>query len=277
VKRILVLLGVFGLAHGALARPLDEVTKSGFLTVGVYREFEPFSSGDKETLAGLDVELGNILAKRLKVKVRYLNLAAGEKVDDDLRNGVWKGHYLGYGVADVMLHIPYDKVLEQRNDMVYLFAPYYREQLAVLFDPAQTSGGDLVSAFSEHSVGVEGDALADIYLMNAYGGVLREKLVHFHDVEAAVAALRRGEVAGVMAPRSQLEGALHGKRGSFHITVMPTPGLTISSWLIGMAVKVNAHDLANAIDPIITKMINDGSLEKLFSRHGLTYVPPPKE
>ncbi len=274
---VLSLLCLLAVVPAAAARPLDEVKKSGFLRVGVYRDFAPFSSGDSTALRGIDVDLGNAIAKRLGVRVQYLNLTSGEQVDDDLRNGVWKGHYLGYGVADVMLHIPYDKLLELRNDNVYLFAPYYREQLAVVMDPAQTGGSDLVTAFSDHKVGVEGDTLADTYLLSAFGGALREQVAHFRGVGDAVAAMRRGEIAGVMAPRSQIEGALGRNRGRYHLTSMPTPGLTISSWLIGMAVKVNAHDLAYAIEPVVQSMVQDGSLAKSFVKHGLTYVPPPKE
>jgi hypothetical protein len=40
---------------------------------------------------------------------------ADEEVGDDLRNMVWKGHYLGYGPADVMLHVPVDNRLMNDN------------------------------------------------------------------------------------------------------------------------------------------------------------------
>ena len=41
-----------------------------------------------------------------------------ENMNDDLRNMVWKGHYLGYGPADVMLHVPVDNRLMAENDKV---------------------------------------------------------------------------------------------------------------------------------------------------------------
>ena len=58
---------------------------------------------------------------------------------------------------------------------------------------------------------------------------------------------------------------------------MATPGLMIRSWPIGMAVKVNSHDLANAIEPMIQKMIKDGSFKKLFAKYGLSYLPPTND
>lgn len=272
-----LLVALMAWAPAASARPYDQVVASGSLRVAVYRDFAPFASGRDDKLSGVDVDLGAAIAQRLGVKVEYMNLTAGESVDDDLRNGVWKGHYLGGGVADLMLHVPVDRQLAQRNDNAVIFAPYYTEQLVVLVDPAQTGGDDLVGAFAEHKVGVEGDSLGDLYLLAAYGGSLRENVVHFKSVAEAVAAMRRGEVAGVVAPRGEIEGALGGQRGAYRIGSMPMPGLQRTSWPIGMAVKVNAHDLANAIEPIVQGMVKDGSLAALFVKHGLTYVPVSAE
>jgi len=279
--RCVGLLGVAALllagSSQAWARPYDEVNASGSLRVAVYADYPPFSSGKGEDVQGLDVELAAAIAKRLGVKVEYMILTAGESVDDDLRNGVWKGHYLGGGVADLMLHVPYDHLLAARNDNAVLFAPYFQEQLVVLTDPGQTGGSDLVAAFAEHKVGVELDSLSDQYLVGAYSGALRENVVHFANTTEAVAALRRGEVAGVMGTRSEIEGAVKLDRKKYHVGPMPMPGLIRTAWPIGMAVKVNAHDLANAIEPVLAGLAKDGSLAKLFTKYGLTYSPAPGE
>lgn len=270
--------GLCVLAGTATARPLDQVTASHTLSVGVYRDYAPFSSAaEGKPPHGLDVDLGRMIAKRLGVEVRYLQITAGESVSDDLRNFVWKGHYLGYGICDVMLHVPVDREFALRNDNAYIFAPYFREQVMVVIDPQQTSSADLVSAFGEKKVGVEGDTLADAYLMGAFGGQIRNNVVHFHDPDAAVAALAKGEVAGVMGPRSQLEAAMRAHPGHYRASAMPTPGLMIRNWPIGMAVKVNSHDLANKIEQIVQKMIKDGSFNKLFAKYGLTYIPPSND
>jgi ABC-type amino acid transport substrate-binding protein len=278
-QKALVLLAWTVFASSAVqARSLDQVTEEGSLRVAVYRDYAPFSSGPDSDLKGLDVELGAAIAKRLKLKVTYMNLTAGESVDDDLRNAVWKGHYLGGGVADLMLHVPYDHELAQRNDNAVLFSPYFQEQVIVVTNPQQTGGDDLVAAFGEHKVGVELASLADAYLVGAFGGSLRENVVHFHDTAEAINALRRGEVSGVMAPRSEIEGALPPtERRQYHLGPMPMPGLLRSVWPVGMAVKVNAHDLANAIEAQVDAMIKDGAMAKLFARHGLTYTPVARD
>lgn len=181
---------------------------------------------------------------------------------------------LGGTVADLMLHVPVDPRLASRNEKVVIFAPYYVERVVVVTDPAQTGGDTLLDAFGNHKVAVQGDSLSDSYLMGAFDGQLRENVVHFLSVNEATAAMQRGEVAGVMAQRSEIEGALKEHRGKYRIVEMPTPGLLISSWRPGMAVKEDARDLADALEPIADTMIRDGSLAALFAKHGLTYTPP---
>ena len=256
------------------ARPLAAVQASGSLRVAVYRNFPPFVEGPPEHPRGLEVELAAAIAKRLGVNVEYMVLAAGDDVDADLRNAIWRGPLVGGAVADVMLHVPVDPRLAARNDKVLIFAPYYVEHIAVVTDPAQTGGDTLSDAFANRKVGVEGDSLADSYLMGAFDGGLRNNVVHFLSVEEAIAAMQRGEVAGVMAQRSEIEGALKEHRREYRIVAMPTPGLLISSWSPGMVVKEDARDLADALESIADAMIHDGSIAALFAKYGLTYTPP---
>ena len=265
---------IVSLASMAEARPLAAVQASGSLRVAVYQDFPPFAEGPRGDLRGLDVDLGAAIAERLGVKVDYMVVNAGQNVDADLRNAIWRGPIVGGAVADLMLHVPVDPRLG--DGKVVIFAPYYVERVVVVTDPTQTGGDTLLDAFKDHKVGVEGDSLADLYLMGAFGDELRENVVHFLTVKEAVEALQRGEVAGVMAQRSEIEGALKDKRGQYRIAAMPTPGLLISSWRPGMAVKEDARDLADALETIADTMIRDGSLAALFAKYGLTYASPQK-
>ena len=101
---------------------------SGTLKVAVYNDFVPFSANG----IGIDIDLAQALADRLGLQLRLLPFKAGENLNDDLRNMVWKGHYLGYGPADVMLHVPVDRVLMVANDKVQIFAPYYRDSVRLV-------------------------------------------------------------------------------------------------------------------------------------------------
>ena len=101
--------------HLALA-DYAKIVESGALKVAVYKSFAPFSEPERGDAGGLDVALAGALARELGVKLSLMPFDAGETMSDDLRNMVWRGHYLGYGPADVMLHVPVDRRFMERND-----------------------------------------------------------------------------------------------------------------------------------------------------------------
>src|ERR1019366_6323944 len=101
----------------------QKIRQNGILKVAVYNDLAPFSANG----AGIDIDLARALAEKLGMKLSLLPFTAGDDLNADLRNMVWKGHYLGYGPADVMLHVPVDRRLSAANDKVQIFAPYYNE------------------------------------------------------------------------------------------------------------------------------------------------------
>ncbi|MBP2313284.1 substrate-binding periplasmic protein [Azospirillum soli] len=260
----------------ASARPLDDVMADGRLRVAVYRDNPPFSYRDGGRLTGVDVDLGRVIAERLGVKVDYMELTAGETVFDDLRNAVWKGHYLGGGVADVMMHVPYEKEFGLRNPEAVLFGPYQRENFALARNPMRVTQ-PLLAALPDEPVGVEVDSIPDFFLLGAFGGRLRERIVHYMTVPEAVDALVKGDVSAIVATQSQIEGALGERVKNFPVTPVSFPGMMTSSWDIGMAVKENSRDLAYAVGDVITATIEDGTLDKIFQRYGVTRNAVPTE
>ena len=149
---------------------LERVTARGALDVAVYKDFPPFSYSEKGQVVGIDVDIARALAEHLGVSASIRAVGADENMEDDLRNNVWKGHYLGGGVADLMLHVPYDDEFGRRNDRVALVAPYFREQIVVAVPAGRSDISSLMDLFTEQKVGVELDTLADFYLLSAYGG-----------------------------------------------------------------------------------------------------------
>ena len=83
---------------------------------------------------GIDVELAQALADALGVKLSLLPLNADENMADDLRNMVWRGHYLGDGPADVLMPVPVDRPLMDADPQVSIFAPCYRERIVFAID-----------------------------------------------------------------------------------------------------------------------------------------------
>jgi hypothetical protein len=107
---------------------LEKIRARGTLSVAVYDDFPPYSGKQ----GGIDHDVAEAIAKKLGLKLSLLPFPAGEDIGDDLRNMVWKGHYLGFGPADVMLHVPVDRSVMQKNDKVEIFAPYYRDTVQLV-------------------------------------------------------------------------------------------------------------------------------------------------
>ena len=262
-----------GAGEVARARPLDDVVAANALRIGVYRDDPPFSFRRDGTLVGVDVEIGRAIARRLNVEPTYMEITAGDTVEDDLRNAVWKGHYLGGGVADLMLNVPYDRVFALRNPNVAFFAPYLRQEFALASRPSDAAA-DGLEAFRTEKVGVELGSLPDFYLTSTLQGALRANVVHFETVRDAAKALLAGEVAGLAATRLQLEDGLGERLRDFDVTALSMQTFGRSTWEIGIAVKEDSRDLGYAAEDILAAMIADGTLAAIFRSYGLTYRPP---
>src|SRR5579859_6735001 len=266
-----VLGAQFAAVRQAAAAPVDNVIARRELKVAVYKDFAPWSFRQDGRLAGVDVELGAMLAKSVGVTADFLELPAGESLDDDLRNAVWRGSLLGSPVADVMLHVPADQALAARNDKTLIGAPYYREQF-LLASTNDCSAGP--SALNGLRIGVELDSAPDFFLLGVYGGRFSRNVVHYPDGAAAAQAMARGEVAAVLATRAQLQFGLRGYAGTVSYYAGAMPGLGRAAWPVGLAVRADSQDLLARLSGILAEARSDGTLAAMFQKHGLTYTPP---
>ncbi len=257
----------------AVADDMDAIRKRGRLRIAVYNDFPPFSKDAK----GIDADLGRALAERLGLVAEVVGFNADEDMNDDLRNMVWKGHYLGTQPADVMMHVPVDEHLARQNDKVRIFGPYHRESIAVARDPAKVqkitgSAAVALEIFTREKIGVETATLPDHFLLSALNGRLRENVVHFKTTGEAAKGLVSGTVAAIMGSRSELEASLAGQTG-FVIEAVEMPELRVASWAVGLAVKAEEMTLAAALTKALGEMRSDGSVAAIFKRYGITYQP----
>ena len=254
----------------AAATPtLDKLRERGRLVVGLYNDLPPFHVKGQ----GIEVELGQALAKALGLQASLLPFNADENMNDDLRNMVWKGHYLGHGPADVLLHVPVDAPLMASNPKVKIFAPYYRERVVIARDVAKIPTMPDLSVFKGHKMAVPGQSLAGWLLIGAEGGAYREQLVTtWADGTEAARALQRGEVVAAAGHASELESVLAGD-ARFVIEPLPLPRMR-DGWAVGCAVKAEATDLAQALQAAMNQLASDGSLTAMFSRAKLSWRQP---
>ncbi len=252
----------------------DEIIERGTLEIAVYKDFPPFSSRESGQLVGVDIDLGRAIAEKLGVRAVFRELPPGETVADDLRHAIWKGHYLGMPINDLMLHVPTEREFARRNEMVVIFGSYFQEQLVLARNTIKTGETPTLAVYRYEKIGVEIDSLPSFFLTAFGGGTLRQNVVHYPGVGAAVEAMLNEEVAAVFAPRSQIEAALGNPPEKYRIDTVLAPGLAKDRWNLGVAVSIQNRQLGYAIDDILTSMLNNGEIEALFERYGLSYGAP---
>ncbi len=252
----------------------DTIVERGWITFGVYRDFAPYSWEDGREFKGVDVELGRIIAEELGVEARFVGLTADETVDDDLRNYVWKGPLIGGEVVNVMLHVPWDRELDIRNELVILTGKYMVEKIAIAYRrDAYPEDPPVPAYFRFDLVGVENDSMGDFYLSRWVNGTLMPNIRRYPTTEAAMQALKDGDLKAVMGPVSQLQHELDDATAlhSPHL-----PGLARGSWTLGVALRHNYRQLGYAVDDAIAASIADGRLAAAFAKYGLSLLVPER-
>lgn len=270
----LALLPFAGVLPAAAGDGLEAIRQRGRLRVAVYNDFPPYAmAGGK----GIDADLARAIAGKLGLSAEVVGYNADEDMNDDLRNMVWKGHYLGTQPADVMMHVPVDEYLAKANDKVRIFGAYHRESLALARNPQRVpalagSAAVALEIFTREKIAVETASLADSFLLSALNGRLRENVVHCRTVAEAAAALRAGQVSAVLATRAELEAALRPE-DRVAVDLPKFAELKVDGWPLGMAVKAEERELAEALAQALGELKADGTVAAIFRRHGISYQP----
>lgn len=267
--RLLVFFLTLAVQMTAAHADLDKLRQTGTLKVAVYKDMPPFS--DKG--AGIDIDLAHALAAKLGLKASFLPFDAGDNINDDLRNMVWKGHYLGYGPADVMMHVPVDKRLMEANKNVSIFAPYYRDRVRLVRDVRKIPVCDSVDCLTGKQVGVEKVSLSAMLMMGEQGGKFRDDVKIFDTASAALQKLKAGSLDAVLANQSEIESAMR-KDPNYEASEVFFPRLPRSGWVVGLSVKEENVELAKALQAAANELFESGEMAKIFAKHGVSLTKP---
>lgn len=263
-----------GPAWAQQANDLEKIRAGGVLKVAVYKDFNPFSYGAAEAFKGVDVALAEALAKELGLKLSLLPFDSGENMSDDLRNMVWKGHYLGYGPAHVMLHVPVDRYFMRENKQALIFAPYYRETVVLAHRKKALPKVERVDDLLGHTLAVERGTAAASAMLGALGGQLKDKVHIANTAQEAAASLLDGRVDAVYATRAQIESVIHASNApgktDVQITTLTLNGVPAAGWPVGMAVKAEATELSKALEVALVALSSKGSLKAIFEQEGVS-------
>jgi ABC-type amino acid transport substrate-binding protein len=248
---------------------LARIQQRGVLTVALYRDFAPFSDNGR----GIDLDLAEALAAKLGVKMTPLWFNAGERMEDDLRKMVWLGTPVGYGPADLMMHVPVDRNYMAMVKQVRIFAPYHRERFAIGRHLEKLPTLESLEPFEKLSLAVEGESMGALVMLSADNGRYREKLKIFKNAEEAIDALKSGTAVATLAQQGELEGIL-GDDSRFAIESPPHPVLKMRQWMIGLAVKTENDDVAKALEGAMNELLADGTVKNIMQRHGVKHRQP---
>lgn len=279
MPRILLLLMVFVATAGpVLARPLDEVTDSGTLSVFVYSDYAPYSWQTGDDYHGIDVDIARAFGAELGVEVDFLMRGADENFDDDLRVNIWKGDLVGRRVADVMMHAPYDRAVDVRNELAVLMAPYFQEQMSVVYNTDRIDQVKTFGRFVSTPIGVEIDTAGDFFLSGAFQGRIRHSVRRSRSFALAVEQFRQGNTDALFGSRAQTEW-VSGLVDEFDTAVAqpPMPGIVRRGWPIGIAVRQDSRDLGYALGDVISRLTESGELQRIMAAYGVTWIPPALE
>lgn len=270
-------------ASFSLARPLDDVVKSGYIDIAVYDDFAPFSwKGAKGDYRGIDIDIARELAKSIGVEPRIMMRQAGENLDGDLRANIWRGDIIGRKMADVMMHVPQDRGLQQlqpgepepRNDLVHFCCKYHLQTFAEIVDPDEITGKTFAQ-FVYKTIGVEVDTVPDFFLTGAFGGRLVNSIRRSVTFDKAMQAFEARQVPAVMATRAQAEWIAKNTKRKAAIVQYPTPDIVRKDWPIGLAVRTDSRDVGYAFEQVLEKLAASGRLKEIMAAYGVTYTPVP--
>lgn len=267
---------VFGLATShSQARPLDEVVDSGTLVVFAYSDYAPYSWIDEQGKPrGIDIDIGQRFAQSLGVEVEFLVRGADENLDDDLRVNIWKGDLIHRKLADVMMHAPYDREVDTRNELAVLMAPYFQEKMALVFNRAVHPSVETFGRFVSKPIAVELDTAGDFFLSNAFRGQLHQSIRRGRTFEDAQRLYASGEVGALLGSRAQVQWvAFNTPHIDSQITQPPMPGIVRTGWPVGIAVKHDSRDLGYALGDVTAQMISSGEMQALYAQYGVEWLP----
>lgn len=276
----------------AFARLYDDVMTSGHIRIGVYKDFPPYSFIDEGQPAGVDVEIAQHIAKAFDLELQLHWITPDENLEDDLRNNVWKGHYLDKNednplamkhLADVMLRVPYDKAYAYKqdslgyliNEQVVMKAPYQQERWQVAYDNQRLEAVRTVAVFQYEPIGVEVDSVPAFYFTSALRGRMRNMTHHYTSPRQAFEAMQQGEVAAVMAMQSEIDWLLaQDGTAQYRLAENGFPTMGRQTWDIGIAIRQTDRQLGYAVEEVLDRMIRSGEMSELFHGYGLRYTQP---
>lgn len=275
VQACAVALLLLGSAQSIAAGKLEQILERGAIEVAAYDNFPPYSYKVNGRRTGIDVDIAQAIADKLQVGLVVRLVGVDENMGDDLRNNVWKGHYIGRGPADMMLHVPFnhENSFSRDNDMIRFLAPYYRETMAMA-TRADLTAFTAVEQIQDERIAVELDTLADFFLSSDSAGDKRENAVRYTNLQSALDDFSAGKVDALFGPRGEIQGLLSNAGMKAEVREVKLGDLQIQAWDVGLAVRFNHQPLIESVLSAVTELREQGKISEIFAAYGVDYTAP---
>jgi ABC-type amino acid transport substrate-binding protein len=257
-----------------VGQDMDTIQDQGHMMFAVYEDYPPYSWDEAGQPRGIDIDIARIIAADLGVEAHFNFVAAGENLEADLRNNIWKGAVIGGRVANVMMRVPYDSAFKCRVEQVVFTGQYSAETIAIAYDKASYPEEKPVPAyFRFDAVAVENDSIADFYLSSFAGGQLSGKMQRYPDMIEVMNALTLGKTKAAMGPLAQLE---YGLNDATAVHQPALAGFAVSKWTLGVAVNFRYRPLSYAVDDALNYALQDGRIAQVYESYGLSFQAPER-
>ena len=236
-----VALPAVALPYLAQADELADIKKAGSVNIGIFEDLPPFSSaGSDMKLQGYDIDMANAIGTALGVKVNLVPITGKTRIAA-----------LQAKKVSVLVSLGYSKERAKALDFTESYAPYY---VAILGPKALAITGP--ADLKGKSVGVNRGTLDDTMLTEA--APPGTDIKRFDSYNGVISAFLAGQVDAIVVG-NDVGGAVIARKPS----IEPEQKFVLLSSPNHMGVNLGETGLKTALNDMITKMLADGSLNKI--------------
>ena len=244
-------------ACGSSAATLESVQKAGKLTIATSPDFPPFEDLQADgTVTGIEIDILNLICQELGVTldIKQMNF-------DSVLPGIQAGKY-DVGVSGI-------SVTPKREKNVKFTVPYClaAQAIVVLEGSEVTSKADL----ADKKISVQSGTTAESFCME-----------NNYDISAFAAntdaelALTTGKVAAWVIDdltAAEMVAAYNNENPEVKLVILEE-AMTTEPY--AFAFNLKSGDLVDAINTILQKLIDDGTVAEIFEKYNAPYTSPNK-
>lgn len=228
-------------ADKAGVRTVDEIKKSGEITIGVFGDKKPFGYMDeKGQFKGYDIALGDRIGEELGVKVKYIPVEAASRVE-----------YLNANKIDLLL--ANFTITDERKEQVDFALPYMKVSLGVVSPKGEITD---VSQLKDKTLIISKGTTAETYFTEKHPEV---KLQKYDKYAEAYSALLDGRGDAMSTDNTEvLAWAL--ENDGYEVGIKTLGDVDY----IAPAVKKGNKEMLDCVNGIIEKLYGEKFFTKAF-------------